>query len=187
MCILHMKNADMDILDFVVIDEQTIIKVHLEILWRQHGLETTLPQFTYLGIFKVNNNQPVDLFQNQIMRCIICMVIQLHLKYWPCTFDSKRVSLHIINLRHNNHGKTCWIWPLYLTQMFFRKCSNHIVPRSPLYHESSKKRTHVYPTTIYITNKFKRDDVTQMGFMQYLMLFVVKGLLFVRTIESIWL
>jgi hypothetical protein len=31
-----MKNADMDILNFVAIDEQTITKVHLEILWRQN-------------------------------------------------------------------------------------------------------------------------------------------------------
>jgi hypothetical protein len=184
-----MKNVNMDILDFVAIDEQTITKVHLENLWRQN-MAWKLHQFTYLGILiitKVNNNQPMDLFQNQIMRCIICIVIQLHLKYWPCTFNAKRVSLHIINLRHNNHGKTCWIWPLYLIQMFLRRCNKHIAPRSPLYHESSKKRTRVYPTTIYISNKFKRDDVTQMGFIEYLMLFVVKGLLFVRTIESIWL
>ncbi len=36
LCILHMKNVDMDTLDFVAIDEQTITKVHLEILWRQN-------------------------------------------------------------------------------------------------------------------------------------------------------
>jgi hypothetical protein len=49
----------------------------------------------------------------------------------------------------------------------------------PLDYEPSKKRAHVSPTTIScffsIINKFKKDDVTQMGFVEDLMLFVVKG------------
>jgi hypothetical protein len=49
----------------------------------------------------------------------------------------------------------------------------------PLDHKPSKKRAHVFSTTIFgffsIIGKFKKDDVTQMGFVEDLMLFVVKG------------
>jgi len=49
----------------------------------------------------------------------------------------------------------------------------------PLDCEPSKKRADVSPTTISgfffsIINKFKKDDVTQMGFVEDFMLFVVK-------------
>jgi hypothetical protein len=37
-----------------------------------------------------------------------------------------------------------------------------------------------------IVSKFKRDVVTQMGFVEDLLLFVVKGLFPMRIIESIW-
>jgi len=54
-----------------------------------------------------------------------------------------------------------------------------MMQKFPLDHEPSKKRAHVSPTTISsffsIISKFKWDDVTQMGFVDDLMLFVVKG------------
>jgi hypothetical protein len=49
----------------------------------------------------------------------------------------------------------------------------------PLHYEPNKKRAHVSPTTIFgffsIIGKFKKDYVTQMDFVEDLMLFVVKG------------
>jgi len=37
----------------------------------------------------------------------------------------------------------------------------------------------------FIVNKFKRDDATQLGFLEDLMLIVMKGMLHVRIIEYI--
>jgi len=36
------------------------------------GLEVTLSQFNHMGILQSNDNQPINLFENQITRCIIC-------------------------------------------------------------------------------------------------------------------
>ncbi len=36
-------------------------------------------------------------------------------------------------------------------------------------------------------SKFKKDDATQVGLFEDLMMFVIKGLMPMRTIESIWL
>jgi hypothetical protein len=38
-----------------------------------------------------------------------------------------------------------------------------------------------------IANKFKKDDATQVVFLEDLMLFMNKGLMFTRIVESIWL
>jgi hypothetical protein len=61
-------------------------------------LETTFSQFTCMDILKVNNNQHVYLFQNQIMKCIIYHNVQLWVKSWPFTPNAKKVSLHTINV-----------------------------------------------------------------------------------------
>jgi hypothetical protein len=37
------------------------------------------------------------------------------------------------------------------------------------------------------TSKFKKDGATQVGLLEDLMMFVIKGLMLMRTIESIWL
>lgn len=54
-----------------------------------------------------------------------------------------------------------------------------MAPRSSLDHEPNKKKAHVSPISIVcffsIASKFKRDVVTQMGFVEDLLLFVVKG------------
>ncbi len=55
----------------------------------------------------------------------------------------------------------------------------------------SKKKAHVFPTIIssffFIASTFLKDDATQVGFLQGLMLFVVKELLPMTMVESIWL
>jgi hypothetical protein len=65
------------------------------------------------------------------------------------------------------------------------------VPKSPLYCEPSKKRVNVVPFKIigfFLNNyKFKKDDLTQSGFVEDFMSFIVKGLLPMRIVESIWL
>ncbi len=78
-----------------------------------------------------------------------------------------------------------------LLKMFFE---SHVVieaPRSPLDCEPNKKRAIDFPSNIFgffSTNfKFKKDDLIQVGFLEDLMLFVVKGLLPMRIVESIWL
>jgi hypothetical protein len=55
----------------------------------------------------------------------------------------------------------------------------------------SKKKAHVFPTIIFsffsIASKFLKDDATQVGFLQGLLLFAVKGLLPMTMVELIWL
>jgi hypothetical protein len=38
-----------------------------------------------------------------------------------------------------------------------------------------------------IVNKFKKDDATQVFFLEDLMLFMIKFLIFMKIVESIWL
>ncbi len=65
------------------------------------------------------------------------------------------------------------------------------VPKSPLYCELNKKRVNVVPLKIlgfFLNNyKFKKDDLTQLGFVEDFMSFIVKRLLPMRIAESIWL
>jgi hypothetical protein len=67
----------------------------------------------------------------------------------------------------------------------------NLATRSPLDHELSKKRAHVLPYSIsgfiFSTIKFKKDDAIQVVFLEDLMLFMIKGLMPMRTIKSIWL
>jgi hypothetical protein len=61
----------------------------------------------------------------------------------------------------------------------------------PLIKMLSKKRGHVYPYEIfglsYTSSKFKKGDPTQVGFLDDLMLLVVKGFLPMRILEFVWL
>jgi hypothetical protein len=70
----------------------------------------------------------------------------------------------------------------------------HVVieaPKCPRDCEPNKKIATISPSNIiglFSTNfKFKKYDLTQVGFVEDLMLFVVKGLLLMRIVESIWL
>jgi hypothetical protein len=52
------------------------------------------------------------------------------------------------------------------------------------------KKKHVFPfanSSFFLStiSKFKKDDVTQVGFLEDLMLFVIKGLMFMKIVESI--
>ncbi len=68
------------------------------------------------------------------------------------------------------------------------KYATNIAPRFPLNHETNKNRAYLYPIAIsnflYIISIFFLNDTTQVGFLEVLMLFVVKGLLPIRIIES---
>jgi hypothetical protein len=68
------------------------------------------------------------------------------------------------------------------------KYTTNIAPRFPLNHEPNKKRAYVYPIAISIffstISIFFINDTTQAGFLEDLMLFVVKGLLPIRIVES---
>jgi len=52
-----------------------------------------------------------------------------------------------------------------------------------------KESTYLFPFIIFeffsITNKIKKGDATKVGFLEDLMLFVIKRLKFMKTIESI--
>jgi len=65
--------------------------------------------------------------------------------------------------------------------------ATNLAPKSPLNCEHSKKRAHVSPCIIFgflsTSNKFKKDDVTHAGFLENVMLFVVKGLMFTKIVE----
>jgi hypothetical protein len=65
----------------------------------------------------------------------------------------------------------------------------NLAPRSPLDCKPSKKRAHVDPSAIFsffsFASKFKKDDAIQVIFLEDLLLFVIKGLMLMRIIESI--
>jgi hypothetical protein len=58
-------------------------------------------------------------------------------------------------------------------------------------HEPIKKKTIINPITIcrffVIFNQFKKDHETQMGFLEDVMLFVIKGFWPTKIMEFIWL
>jgi hypothetical protein len=60
-----------------------------------------------------------------------------------------------------------------------------------LFREPTKKWVHVTPSAIFVffsfTNQFKKDNETQVCFLEDVMLFVIKGYLPMKPIESIWL
>jgi hypothetical protein len=56
---------------------------------------------------------------------------------------------------------------------------------------SPTKKEHMYlllQSLVFSTiSKFKKDDVIQVGFWEDLMLFMIKRLMFMKIVESIWL
>jgi hypothetical protein len=70
---MHERGHEMDIPDVDGVDEEDVIEVQLENLlkqklaWKLHYCNS----ITWASI-EVNDNQLVNLFQNKIMRCIIC-------------------------------------------------------------------------------------------------------------------
>jgi hypothetical protein len=63
-------------------------------------------------------------------------------------------------------------------------------PKFPLDHEPNKKNPHAYFHLQYLVFsllliRLKKGDATKVGFLEDLMLFVVKRLQFMKTIESI--
>jgi hypothetical protein len=107
------EGKDSKILDFIVIEEQIAIRMHLEDLQKQRVVQKLHYPNSCItwAYFKVNNNQPMDLFQNQITRCIIChnnatppIILAMHIR---CRKGV--IAYHKFNRWHNNHEKTCKI------------------------------------------------------------------------------
>ncbi len=70
---MHKGGLEQEITNLDDVDGQNVIEVHLENLWKQKMVWN--PHYHNSGtwaFFKVNDNQPKDLFQNQTMKCIIC-------------------------------------------------------------------------------------------------------------------
>jgi hypothetical protein len=69
--------------------------------------------------------------------------------------------------------------------------ATNLAPRSSLNYQPNKKRAHVSSFVISnffpIASKFKKDDASQVVFLENLMLFMIKGLMFMRNVKSIWL
>jgi hypothetical protein len=63
--------------------------------------------------------------------------------------------------------------------------------KSPLDQEANKKRPHVLLSIIFgfisTSSKFRNHDPMQVGFLEDLMLLVVKRLLHMKNVEFIWL
>jgi hypothetical protein len=59
------------------------------------------------------------------------------------------------------------------------KCLTIVLAKAPLDQQASKKKAHVFPSTISrffsIKSKFRKNDPTHVGFLEDLMLFMVKG------------
>jgi hypothetical protein len=70
----------------------------------------------------------------------------------------------------------------------FLEDATFVFPKSALYHEPNKNRVNVSPSNIssFFSSsfKFKKDDLTQSSFVEDFM-YVVKGLLPMRNVESI--
>jgi hypothetical protein len=174
------------------VDEQHVVETHLENLWKQRAAWKLHYRNSITWAFlKVNDNQPINLFKNQIMRCIICHnEITLPKILAMCTRCRKGpIAYHKFNgiiamKKHveSNHST--------LLQKMLENPTN-LTTRFPLACEPSKKKAHVSPYVISgffsSTYKFKKDDAIQIIFLEYLMLFVIKGLIPMRTIKSIWL
>jgi hypothetical protein len=70
--------------------------------------------------------------------------------------------------------------------------ATNLALRFPFNHKSNKKRAHVSCSFFNFwffstSSKFKKDNATQVGLLEDLTMFVIKRLMPLRTIESIWL
>jgi hypothetical protein len=76
-----------------------------------------------------------------------------------------------------------------LLKRYVEEVNNH--PKPSLENESAIKCPHVNQLQFIdffpFTNQFKKDDESQVVFLEDVMLYVIKGFLPMRTFESIWL
>ncbi len=113
-------------------------------------------------------------------------MIQLLLKLWPCCTRCKKgfIAYHkfsgtIAMKKHveSNHFS--------LLKKLLKDVAN-LASRCPLDCEPNKKNAHVSPTIVYsffsTATSFKKDDVTQVGFLEDLMLLVIEGLMLMKTL-----
>jgi hypothetical protein len=101
------------------------------------------------AFFEVNDNQPINLFENQIMKCIICHNETTLPKILAiCTRCKKGLIAY-----HKSNGiiamkKHVESDQFTLLQKLLEDPTN-LTPRFPLDCESSKKRAHVSPFAIF--------------------------------------
>jgi hypothetical protein len=138
----------------------------------------------------VNDNQLVNLFENHIMICIICHSEIIPHEFFAIYTRCKKgfIAYHkfngIIAMKiHVEFDHST------LLQKFLEDPTN-LAPRSPLDHEPIKKRACMYLLLQFLvffsTSKFKKDDAIQVVLLEDLMLFVIRGLMLMKTVESIW-
>jgi len=127
----------------------------------------------------VNDNQPTNLFENQIMRCIIChnettlpKILAMCIRCRKSHIAYHKSNGIIVMKSHVESDHST------LLQKMLEDPTN-LAPRSPLDYEPSKKRVHVSSFIISgffsSTSKFKKDGAIQVAFLEDLMLFVIKG------------
>jgi hypothetical protein len=119
--------------------------VHLENLQKtKNCLEATLQQFIDHAFFKVNNNQPMDLSQKRIMRCIICYndvapleILTLHIRLKKNYITYHKFNGITIMKKHVNFDHST------LLKRLLEDAS--IALRSQFNYEPNKKEVHVSP------------------------------------------
>ncbi len=96
------------------------------------------------AFFKVNDNQLVNLFENQIMKCIICQneiippeFLAMHTRCRKGLIAYHKSNGIIAMKKHVKFDHST------LLQKLLENPTN-LAPRSPLDHEFTKKRAHMY-------------------------------------------
>ncbi len=174
------------------VDEQHVVEAHLENLWKQRSAwKLHYHNSITWAFFKVNDNQPINLSKNQNFKCITCHnettpleILAMRTRCKKGLIACRKYNGTTSMKKHVESGHSI------LLQQLLEDPTN-LATRSPLDHELSKKRAHVLPYSIsgfiFSTIKFKKDDAIQVVFLEDLMLFMIKGLMPMRTIKSIWL
>ncbi len=123
------------------------------------------------------------------MRCIICHSEISFLKSWLNAQDVKKglIAYHKFNGITTMKTHVEFDHSTLLQKLLVNP--TNLAPRSPLDCKLSKKRAHVDPYAISnffsFASKFKKDDAIQVVFLGDLLLFVIKGLMLMRIVESI--
>jgi hypothetical protein len=96
---MHKGGLEQEITNLDDVDEQNVIEVHLENLWKQNWfgicIVTTHVHGHSLRWMIIN---PRTFFKTKLWNVLYPIVIQLLLKLWPCAKDVRRASLHTISL-----------------------------------------------------------------------------------------
>jgi len=137
----------------------------------------------------MNDNQFVNLSKNQIMRCIIC-----HSELVPPEF----LAMHTRCMKgliayHKCNGiitmkKHVEFDHFTLLQKLLEDPTN-LAPRFPLDHELTKKRVRMYfhlQFLVFFLLVSSRKMMQFKFFWEDLILFVIKGLVPMEIVESIW-